>query len=228
MLRAFAIWGPIYLGELSFVVGQLVLSESSSVAPLVKKITAPFVVANFMQTLWTAAFRPKYKGNLMFISAALLSGTAYSLSKVHAAVTALPHPYSSVQYMLYFFPTTLHFGWTTAASLVNLNGAVSMKENASPKLVAWLGHASVIAASAVGVVLTIERKAPVFGGVICWALFAVADGMGKRLKQTEKEDADRVGVYGARLQQSLSKIGAFASGAAAIFVTASILAPKPK
>jgi len=49
VLRAFAIWGPIYLGELSFVVGQLVLSESSSIAPLIKEITAPFVMANLMQ-----------------------------------------------------------------------------------------------------------------------------------------------------------------------------------
>jgi len=150
------------------------------------------------------------------------------LSKVHAVFTALPHPYSSVEYMLYFLPTTLHFGWTTAASLVNLNGAVAMKDNASAKLVAWLGHASVIAASAAGVVLTIERSAPVFGGVISWALLAVRDGMSKRLKQTVKEDADRVGVHGARLQKKLSTVGAFASGAASMFVAASILAPKPK
>mmetsp|Transcript_8347 Transcript_8347/g.12855 ORF Transcript_8347/g.12855 Transcript_8347/m.12855 type:complete len:325 (+) Transcript_8347:148-1122(+) len=222
---AFAIWGPIFLGELVFVTTQLVLPETAPIAPLLKKITAPFVMAQYFQTLWTAAFRPKYKGNLMWISTGLLGATSYSLSKAHAQIVATPKPYNPLQYILYFLPMTLHFGWTTAATLVNVNGAVSMSSY-SAKVVRWVGHASVLTASALGIYISIQRSAPVYGGVIVWALSAVADGMKQRVKTTEKEDSSRVGVDGALCQQQLSTFGALACGAASLFTAISLYALK--
>jgi len=221
---AFIIWAPIFAGELVFVISQLFLPETSPLAAVVRKISAPFVMAQVLQTLWTAAFRPKYKGNLMYISTGLLAGTAYSLSKAHAIIVSTPKLYSPLQYAQYFLPITLHFGWTTAAALVNLNGAVSMKESSSSNLVRWVGHLSVVAATALGIYISVERSAPVYGGVIMWALSAVADGMKKRLKNTEKEDPNRVGVLGVATQQQLSTIGALASGAASLFAAISLFA----
>merc|ERR1711934_396531 len=104
-------------------------------------------MAQLFQTLWTTSFRPKYKGSQMYISTAMLSGTAYSLSKAHDAISSFPKIISIPEYCIYFLPLTLHFGWTTAASLVNLNGSFAMQDSPSAKHVAWLGHLSVIFAS---------------------------------------------------------------------------------
>ena len=207
---AFVIWAPIFLGELVMVGSLLNLSESSPVAPIVRQMTGPYVAAQVFQTLWTASFRPKYQGRFKFVSAINLSGIAYSLSLCHKAYAESPtKPYATTDYWIYFLPISLHFGWTTAASLVNWNGMVAMEERVSAVTVAWLGHASAIAAAVTGVVVTWNRSAPVYGGVIAWALAAVASGLSRRIQESEKEDANRVGVYGAGNQRILCLMGAF-------------------
>jgi hypothetical protein len=227
--RAFAIWGPIYLGEMAMVASQWLLLDESSSSPtraILQEASAPFVVANVFQSLWCASFRPKYnKGFYMYLSWAMLTGTAFSLSKVHETYSYSSSSNNGVsfgQYCLYFLPLSLHFGWTTAASLVNLNGAVALNPSASPRVVAWVGHATVIGASALGAAISLTRSAPVFGGVITWALLAVADGMKQRLQSTEKKNDDKTeitGTYGAKTQLQLSRIGALVSGLAALTAT---------
>jgi hypothetical protein len=94
-------------------------------------------------------------------------------------------------------------------------------DQVSSKSVAWLGHLSVVGATAIGVGVTLKRSAPVYAGVIAWALFAVASGLGKRIKDTEKEDPDRVGVHGAVLQRNLSLAGAVVNIVAAVIASVS-------
>lgn len=59
---AFAIWGPIYLGEAAFVTSQLFASDTTlnALNALIPDVTAPFVAANIMQSLWCVSFRPSY------------------------------------------------------------------------------------------------------------------------------------------------------------------------
>jgi hypothetical protein len=223
---AFAIWGPIFLGELVGVVSQFFIPESGQIVSLLKKTSAPFISAQLFQSLWCAAFRPKYKENLGFISAGLLSATAYSLSIAHSTYTS-ESPNNFLQYALFFLPVSLHFGWTTAASLVNLNGAFSMKEKVTENAIARFGHASVIGASILGIAVTIQRSAPVYGAVIAWALSAVADSMKKRLvlafsASNKKKNADMPGIYGASIQFMLSRVGALLNAVTSVVVAASI------
>ena len=120
---AFSIWGVIFLGELVFCSSSFLVEESSPVAQVIKNASGGFMMGQVFQILWTASFRPKYKGRLMYISAAMLSGIAWSLSRAHAGFALdTASSYGMGQYLLYFFPMSLHFGWTMAASLVNLNG----------------------------------------------------------------------------------------------------------
>jgi hypothetical protein len=207
------------MGEFVMVVSQWTLPESSPVALIIRSITGPYIAAQLFQTLWTASFRPKYNNGIYkYVSAMNLSGVAYALSFCHDAYIK-SGDYSSGEYWLYFLPLSLHFGWTTAAALVNWNGMFALGDDAdvSSKAVAWLGHLSVIGATVVGVYVSLERSAPVYSGVIAWALTAVASGLGKRLKETEKEeDSYRVGVYGARTQRALSLLGAMTCAAASI------------
>lgn len=209
------------MGELVSVSAQLFVPEAASIVPLLRKLTAPFVIANMFQSLWTAAFRPKYKGVAKFVSPVLLSGTAYSLHKAHAAIAAASLPIG--QYILYGLPISLHFGWTTAASLVNWNGAIATcSDNVSAETVARVGHVTVVVAAALGSIVSLTRGAPVYGGVISWALLAVSSGMKNRIQSTEKEDPKRVGVLGCHRQYGLARVGAFVTGAASLYATVSL------
>jgi len=218
---AFAIWGPIFIGELVSVTSAFFIEDSNAIVSILRQTSAPFAAAQLFQSLWCAAFRPKYKGASMFINTGLLSATAYSLSKAHAAFVAQPQLYSNLQYGIFLLPMSLHFGWTVAASIVSVNGAVAMQKNASKELIALVGHLSVIAGSALGVYVTIAQSAPVFGGVIAWALTAVAGGMKKRLGDAnlaKNKDKEAVGLYGASAQYILSRAGATINVLAVAFV----------
>ena len=223
---AFAIWGPIFLGELIFCISHALLPEAAPVAAMVKRASAGFMTSQIMQTLWTASFRPRFKGKSVFVSAGLLSGIALSLSRAHAAFSSDRASYSSGQYWRYFFPMTMHFSWTTAACLVNWNGSLAACKGVGPQTLAIAGHLSVGAATALGVGVTLSRSAPVFGLVISWALMACTAGMNQRLQPGAESsnnnyfhnrnsgDEKRAGVYGARVQKWLCLAGACLSAAA--------------
>jgi len=255
---AFAIWGPIFLGEAIGVVSQFFLNDNEKkndiIIQLLKKTSGPFITAQLFQSLWCATFRRKYynekNNNNMFISVGMLSATAYSLSRAHSAFASSSASCSALQYGLFFFPMALHFGWTTAASIVNLNGAISMMKKkdkevqVSERVIAFAGHVSVIAASVLGVVLANQRNAPVYSGVICWALSAVASSMKKRIdssssgsnnnnnknekkvRNKNKKVVSQVGLYGASTQYALSKTGAIANGATSAIITGLLLLNK--
>jgi hypothetical protein len=227
---AFAIWGPIFLGEMVGVVAPFFIKESAPVVEVLRQTSGPFIAAQIFQSLWCAAFRPKYKGWSMFVSTGFLSATAYSLSRAHAVFAANSDKYSNLEYGIFFLPMALHFGWTSAASLVNLNGSVSMQEGQSTKVIKYVGHLSVLAASALGVYLAKERNAPVYTGVIAWALAAVADGMKKRLDSVDDNDKKKkkasvsVNLDGAKTQYLLSKTGSMINALGAAFVAGSMSA----
>jgi hypothetical protein len=244
---AFAIWGPIFIGEFVFCASHLFLAApgsssaaaASGVSEVVRRASGGFMASQWMQTLWTASFRPKYKGKYVFVSGFLLSGIAISLSRAHAAFTInmvanSGSSYDNMDYWLYFLPMTMHFGWTTAAMLVNWNGSIASTKSIGAKGLAVVGHVSVVIATAAGVGITLSRGAPVFGLVIAWALSACAAGMKQRLEpdaessnenyfrlnrnknndNDKDDDGKEAGVYGAKVQRYLCLSGAVLSASA--------------
>ena len=197
---AFAIWGPIYLGEAAFCT-SLLLQSSTAVISTLPEITAPFVAANIFQSLWCASFRPSYmsptSGWEKYVSVAMLGGTAYSLSLLHATGAA------SLGW--YFVPITMHFGWTTAATLVNLNGSVAMSQ-VSDKMVIAVGHTSTILATILGVSISVAQSLPAYGLTVAWALAACADGMKKRQVVPNPDISSDI-VRGMKVQQLLCYVG---------------------
>lgn len=218
---AFAIWGPIYLGELFMTGTQFAMMDKSSpLSNVVREITGPYVAAQIFQALWTASFRPKYNSGLYkYVSVLNLSGTAYALSFCHKAFTTnASTKYNVWEYLLNFFPLTLHFGWVTAASLVNLNGMFAMGEEVSNKAIAQVGHISAVGASILGILISFKRSAPLYSGVIAWALAAVTSGLAERINETDTEDARRPGIHGAVTQRALCRAGALANIVASFIV----------
>lgn len=209
-----------------FVIAQLFVKESSPVASLIRDVSVPFSFAHLFQSLWCATFRPKYmEGNLMYISAAALGATALSLSKANAIFTQPSAVFSARDYVIFFLPMSLHFGWTTAATLVNLNGAVATAMNNvnSDAAVAVVGHLTVISATALSMYVSIDRGSPVFAGVLSWALFAVADGMTRRIQSLTggnagtKTTTPTRRLSDAKTQRVLSRAGAWISAGASAF-----------
>ena len=208
---AFAIWAVIFLGELCFCTSAMLVPASAPVATAIQKASAGFMMGQVFQVLWAASFRPKYsEGRLRYLSAFMLSGIAWSLSRAHAGFTSVTQSTVNLgQYILYFLPMSLHFGWTLAAALVNWNGSLAAPEKVSPALLAGAGHLSAVVATALGVSVTILRRAPVVGGVVAWALAACTTGMQQRLeKAVGVKDPQQAGIYGARVQKWLCGIGA--------------------
>lgn len=198
---AFAIWGPIFLGELVYCIASAVTSKNSKHASIIRDAAPGFIASQLFQALWAAAFRPKYyksKSWPAFVSASLLSGIAWSLSQSHSVIAS--SSLSGTSYFLYGLPLTLHFGWTTAASLVNLNGSIAATSSKGV-VVAAAGYASPLVAASLGVYVTLQRKAPVFGSVIAWALTACATSG----RQQQAED---------RVQKWLCAGGAIATAVA--------------
>lgn len=204
---AFAIWGPIFAGEAIFC-GSILIGASESVTATLPVITAPFVAANILQSLWCASFRPSYmKGTWeRYVSMAMLGGTAFCLSQVHEASAS----------SLLFLPLTMHFGWTTAATLVNLNGSVAMSDVADTTVIA-VGHASSVVATLLGAGVSLAQQSPAYGLTVAWALAACADGMKKR--RTESQPLSLDISKGMKVQQLLcySGSGICATAAAASY-----------
>ncbi len=198
---------------------QLLASDSTSMA-LLPQLTAPFVAANLFQSLWCASFRPSYlQGWTRYISAGMLAGTAYSLNLVQSeCLTVFSTESTMLPHLL--LPLTIHFGWVTAATLVNLNGALGSDESASTQSVVALGHSSALAATVLGVGLTIARSAPAYGLTLAWALAACADGMSNRSKSsstTADSEEEETFVKAARVQMNLCWAGSCACAVAAAY-----------
>ena len=206
---AFAIWGPIYAGEALFVGAQL-LQQSEAVLAVLPAITAPWVAANIFQSLWCASFRPSYMKSgsswHKYISAGMLGGTALCLAQVHAAA-------ASSSWLL--VPLTMHFGWTTAASLVNSNGSLAQNRDVSDSTVIAVGHTSTVLATALGVGVSLVQTSPAYALTVAWALAACADGMKKRQQQQPAASLSPSMTKGMRVQQTLCWVGSGLCAAAA-------------
>eukprot|EP00804_Cyclotella_cryptica_P007997 CCRYP_016029-RB/>CCRYP_016029-RB protein AED:0.03 eAED:0.03 QI:509/1/1/1/1/1/2/84/223 len=219
MNRAFAIWGPIYLGEAAFVTSQLFASDTSLVAlnKMLPNVTAPFVAANLFQSLWCASFRPSYgEGWKKYISVGMLAGTAYSLSLVNAAGYAAMVSADMVNQSYLLWPLAAHFGWTSAATLVNLNGSVASDKSATPRTLVAIGHSSAVIATTLGVGITLANSMPVYGLTLSWALAACADGMSHRIP-TQRQEEEDVLSKAADVQRKLCWTGSVLCALAAAY-----------
>ena len=169
---AFAIWGPIYFGEAIFCVAQCI-PASNLTHTVLPHVTAPFVAVNLFQSLWCASFRPEsFNGTwTTFVGPVMLAGAAYSMSHVNAFAA------SNVSLV----PLSVHFGWLTAATLVNLNSSLAAMHESDTLAIAT-GHASVVMACILGVGVTLSHGTPAYGLTLAWALTACGTGLASRSK----------------------------------------------
>lgn len=172
---AFAIWGVIYLGE---VAGMAVLATTEAVSTAVHSSSVAWLCANVAQCLWCASFRP-WALERLWLSSACLAATAYclvvsQLRLLELRTRTVGTEAQAWQWAVVVMPRSLHAGWVTAATLVNLN--------------AWAGKAAIGASAAhAAAILSLlsgvslgdyyaSRGLLLSAAAVSWALFAVSKG----------------------------------------------------
>ncbi|CAM9280564.1 unnamed protein product [Laminaria digitata] len=202
---AFAIWGPIFLGEFIFVLFQLLPVDYVRESWWLSDISPWFAGAMLCQSLWCASFRPWARdAGLLWVPTLMLGGVAVALGGVHSILRDawFEGTMRIPQYLLAHVPISLHFGWITCASLVNLNGFFASIPRLSEHFKVVASVCTVIAATILGAVITFSREDPLFAAVVAWALWAVGSPTGwNDLK-------GRVDPGAIRLQELTAKGGA--------------------
>merc|ERR1719183_1183 len=220
---AFAIWGPIFLGETTFCALQLFAPEDSKVSVTNVEFVSGWASACVAQTLWCASFRPIFaQSGQLWVSAVFLALTPMCLSRAHAVFTVRN---DSKREAITYFPFALHFGWTSAAALVNTNAVVAYS-SAGAGVIAAVGHLSIIPALVLGVSVALKRSAPVYAFVLAWALAAVADGM--RTRVAYAVDPGAAGVVGAAFQANLAAVSSVCCALAGVSVTAHLASKRAR
>mmetsp|Transcript_28054 Transcript_28054/g.38785 ORF Transcript_28054/g.38785 Transcript_28054/m.38785 type:complete len:355 (-) Transcript_28054:284-1348(-) len=182
---AFAIWGVIYMGEMAMT-GYMV-SPAAAVAPSpsgwLGRLAPHLMAAHACQAVWCAAFRDWARpAHLFWLSATSLSSIALCLNNVHMVLASVRNM-TTAQYCMVHLPATIHFGWVTAASLVNWNSYLALLRKdgyISVTTQIFLANLSVQIAILIGMGVSWYRSDPVYGLTLAWALAAVCSDGGKR------------------------------------------------
>ena len=211
---AFAIWGVIYTWEF---VAMAYLALGPKTFGWSLKL---WLAANFFQSLWA----PLFATERIALSALALSGIAISLILLAWSMRGA----SGSEYWLLVAPVWLHAGWTTAASLVNVNLVVSASTT-SPSTQLACAFASGFLALFVGMAVSFFATAPPsalpyspwpLAAALCWAVAAVrSELLHPRFVKNLKAYAE-IGQYG-REALELANLGivlTLAVSALAIYV----------
>mmetsp|Transcript_21490 Transcript_21490/g.62624 ORF Transcript_21490/g.62624 Transcript_21490/m.62624 type:complete len:314 (-) Transcript_21490:250-1191(-) len=213
---AFAIWGIIYTGELVGVAWCWLRAIDAEHAAALTTATPAWVAANVAQSMWCLAFRP-WALNRLWLSTLLLGTTAVCLlvSQMESAAAITP---VDATYWAVVWPRSLHLGWTTAATLVNMN--------------AWIGYSKLGPSLALAVALLSVSSAAVLGttylfwglptatGAVAWALNAVSSGTPVGVDATAVGSVALSSVATAERALAVGLLsGALAQGLAMLYAT---------
>jgi hypothetical protein len=196
---AFAIWGVIYLGEL--IMSCAVAFQGHKLPSNIRKATAFWVSANLYQSLWCIAFRPKFR-NALWIPTSLLAAGAVALLFCHQKLMEVVKDSGSVVTIakaakyLFAAPVSLHLGWLSAATLLNVNAWASECKISLGKNIS-LAFFSTYLATFIGAAITLATRDPLVACTIAWALAAIA-------YQTNVTTNNRTNYLEPHVKESLS------------------------
>lgn len=203
---AFLIWPIIYLLETILTLAVVIpWKKSTIISDIISKITPFWVAGNLFQCMWCLSFRSKFRSCLWF-PASLLAGAAVSMITAISIVSSILnfHISNNINWgqgiiipILFRLPISLHAGWLSAATLLNLNGWLSYKQYSQPFQVSF-AFASVYIAGFLGTLLSLKFKDPFYALTVAWASAALS-------YQTTPERSNVKDIYPTVLLQSLSR-----------------------
>jgi benzodiazapine receptor len=163
---AFAIWGPIFIAELVWTIGQLLPAYRASEL-VTKGVGYYFVAACLAQCVWTVTFGLEE----IVISFIAMVSILIPLLVILRTTSSLPAG-SIGLYWLLKFPFEIHCAWIMAATLVNVN-VLLVSFNLDSSILTYVGWASLVVVLVVGLFFTMKRKW-VVPSVLAWASIAIA------------------------------------------------------
>mmetsp|Transcript_35043 Transcript_35043/g.78971 ORF Transcript_35043/g.78971 Transcript_35043/m.78971 type:complete len:413 (-) Transcript_35043:7-1245(-) len=188
---AFAIWGPIFLGEflaMSYLtacsvpalqgpLGDTPMFGKWGILPTMElgSLVAPGWCAAIMaQVAWCATFRPQIGVANLWIPTSCLGATAVLLGRVHRDLCklAMTGRLSILANAIVRIPIALHFGWITCATLVNMNKWLSLN-GSSRRIKVAAAYSSVALATVIAAYVSNTTCDPIIAFVVCWSLSAV-------------------------------------------------------
>uniref|UniRef100_A0A7S3NPM8 Uncharacterized protein n=1 Tax=Aureoumbra lagunensis TaxID=44058 RepID=A0A7S3NPM8_9STRA len=158
---AFAIWGLIYVWE-TIAVAHCYLTLRPSRSLEIAGIW--FVMANIFQLLWALVFSRE----LLKVSSIFITAIAFCLC---ICLENLDNPHTIERYLI-VLPISLHAGWVTAASLVNIN-LTFVQMNASSEIQLTVAFASVYLGLGAAFIFAAFRHNAIFALSLAWAFFAI-------------------------------------------------------
>lgn len=171
---AFAIWGFIFLFQFLWVTHQLVVKKQRN-NPYVHAVGYNYLWVCLAQCGWTLAFSYEF----IFLSLIMMLLIWFFLAVLVHTIYQYPtaattnNSFSVKQYVLWFLPFTMHFGWITAASVVNINLEL-VAFNASTTNQFYIAFISLFALVLAGLYcLLVQQFDYVIPLVISWALWGV-------------------------------------------------------
>jgi hypothetical protein len=165
---AFAIWGLIYLGLISFAIYQALPRQKNDA--LLRKIGYKLAIASISQIIWVFCFLYRQYD----VSMVAMVGILFPLI---AAYWSLPFKtsISRAHRWLIKFPITIYLAWISVATIVN--GAILLESQN------WSGWGidpqvwTIIMLLIAGLIthfVVLPRLDFVYGGIFVWALIAIA------------------------------------------------------
>ncbi|KAL7574418.1 hypothetical protein ACA910_015793 [Epithemia clementina (nom. ined.)] len=208
---AFAIWGVIFLAQLVWVLYPLFLvltQRDQTVAKVWVKDSVGFLYLwiVLMQSAWTLVFSHEIiwlSACAMLALCGFLWSTVWALLRTKQARAQGQEPSMSItSYLLWIFPFTLHAGWVTAATAVNLN-LVLVQDNATVTAQFVAAVVSLLVLFVVALWVTTQKprmsgdRVVAFG--IAWALLGVFFELNTRTDQVILERFSDLQIRVAKL-----------------------------
>lgn len=166
---AFAIWGVIYLGLITFGVYQALPAQQQN--PNLRRMGFLLVVASLAQIAWVFLFQYR----LFALSLVAMIGILLPLIGVYLRLEIGKRRVSSKEKWFVHIPLSIYLAWISVATIVNV--ALTLYSLAwsgwgiSPQV--WSASA-LIAGAAIAATVSIMRSDIAFTLVIVWAFVAIA------------------------------------------------------
>lgn len=163
---AFAIWGVIYLGLISFALYQA--SPSQRYNPTLVRLGTGIAIASLAQIIWIFCFLYSQFALSFLLMLGILIPLIFSYLRLPRE-----HLYQAERWLVKT-PLSIYLAWISVATIVN--GAIVLEHwqwngwGVSPQI--WT-VIMVIVAGGIGFILAIENNIA-FVGVYIWALLAIA------------------------------------------------------
>ncbi len=168
---AFAIWGLIFLGLISYGIYQIKMAFfSDKPAHFIEKTGYWFIITNLLNCVWVFVFAYEYTG----ISVLIMLGILFSLLQIIRNTDMNTEAVSRSTIIFGWLPIGVYSGWIAVATIANIAAYLSKLNWDGAFLSEQQWTITLMAvATLVNVFMVWKRKMREFAFVGIWALFAI-------------------------------------------------------